>query len=163
MRYLLAAILLAISVSVPLAAQQSPVRVAVFVAEPEHGFGGSLEFRVAPTWAAEVSAWSASHRLTIGNILAGHVIEFRTRTIDITAHHYFVNTTRWQPYAGGGVHHMASSSDEVENRTSAVVDGGVHFMVTPSFSVRIDAKGLLNSSKSYDFGLTSSLGLAWRF
>lgn len=163
MRYLLAAISLLVAFSPSLVAQQSPVRVAAFVTGPDNGFGGSLEFHVSPSWAAELSTWSASHKLTIGNILAGHVIEFDTRTIDITAHRYFVNPTRWQPYVGGGVHHMTTSSDEVDSRTSAVVDGGVHFMVTPSFSVRLDAKGLLNSSKSYDFGLTSSLGVTWRF
>ena len=139
------------------------VRVSAFTTGPDNGFGGSVEVRATPHWAVELAASSAKHKLTIGGIFTGHVIEFRTRDIDLTAHYYFVNTTRWQPFLGGGVHHVTASSDEVEDRTSAIVDGGVHFMITPSFSIRIAGKGLLNDDVSYDSSLKAEVGVGWRF
>ena len=162
MRYLLAAISLLVAVSPSLVAQQSPVRVSVFM---ENAPGASIEFRLAPRWAVELAGTSSdTHQLTIGGIFTGHVIEFETRTFDLTTHYYFVNTSRWQPYAGAGVRRVTVSSDEVDGSTSPEVEGGVHFMITPSFSVRMDAKSRIGTDNtSYDPGLRGSIGVAWRF
>jgi len=139
------------------------VRVSAFVTAPDNGFGGSVEIHVAKRCAVELATSSEKHKLTIGGIFDGHVVEFRTRSIDLTAHYYFTNQTRWQPYLGVGVRRTNTSSDEVDDRTFAEVDGGVHFMITPKFSLRISGKGLLNSGVSYDPAFRSELGVAWRF
>ena len=139
------------------------VRVSAFVTAPNNGLGGSVELHVAKRCAVELATSSEKHKLTIGGLFTGHVVEFRTRNIDLTAHYYFTNPTRWQPYVGVGVRRATTSSDEVEDRTSAEIDGGVHFMITPNFSLRISGKGLLHSDVSYDPGFKSELGLAWRF
>ena len=145
-------------------AQQSPFRVSAFVSSPQNGLGAAIEYRWAPRWALELAASSEKHKLTIGGIFNGHVIEFRTRPINLTVHYYFVNATRWQPYLGGGVRRVTSSSSEISDRTSAEVDGGLHFMVTPSFSVRLDGKGRIGSDNvSYDPDFKTSLGVSWRF
>jgi len=158
MRYVVIALSLLLAVSA-----FGQVRVSAFVTAPDNGVGGAVEFHATPHWAIELGASSEKHELTIGGIFTGHIVEFRTRNLDLTTHYYFVNSSRWQPFLGGGVHRAITSSDEVEDRTEAIVAGGVHFMITPKFSLRVSGKGLLNSSHSYDPGFKSELGLAWRF
>ena len=158
MRYVVIALSLLLAMSA-----FGQVRLSAFYTGPDSGFGGSVELRATPHWAVELGTSSEKQKLTIGGIFNGHIIEFRTRNVDLTTHYYFVNQTRWQPFLGGGVHRATTSSDEVEDRTTAVVDGGVHFMITPHFSLRIAGKGLVNSGHRYDPGLKGELGLAWRF
>lgn len=158
MRYVVIALSLLLAVSA-----FGQVRVSAFVTAPDSGFGGSVEVHVAKRCAVELATSSEKHKLTIGGFFNGHIVEFRTRNIDLTAHYYFENQTRWQPYAGIGVRRATTSSDEVEDRTSAEIDGGVHFMITPKFSLRISGRGLINGGHSYDPGVKSELGLAWRF
>ena len=139
------------------------VRVSAFTTGPNNGLGGAVELRATPHWAVELGASSEKHKVTIGGIFTGHVVEFRARNIDLTAHYYFVNQSRWQPFIGAGVRRATTSSDELEDRTSAEVAGGLHFMITPKFSLRISGKGLLNSGVSYDPDFKTEVGLAWRF
>jgi outer membrane protein W len=140
------------------------VRVSGFRTGPDNGWGGAVEVHATPHWAVELAAArSGNQQLTIGGIFTGHIVEFRTSSIDLTAHYSFVNATRWQPFIGAGAHRATTSSDEVEDRTSAEIDGGVHFMITPNFSLRISGRGILNDDHSYDPGFKSEVGLAWKF
>ena len=140
------------------------VRVSAFRTGPDNGWGGAVEIHATPHWAVELAAAkSGNQQLTIGGLFTGHVVEFRTTTLDLTAHYYFANSTRWQPFIGAGAHRATTSSDEVEDRTSAEIDGGVHFMITPRFSLFATVRGILNDDHSYDSSPRLDLGVAWRF
>ncbi len=49
-------------------------------------------------------------------------------------------------------------------RVHGEIDGGVHFMITPTLSLRMDAKQLLlNQRGEYEFDLRPSIGFGWKF
>jgi len=161
-------------------AQDSPFRLSVFATNIGYtesdsagsnfhgGIGAALEYRWNQRWALELSVASEEHTMTIGRIEpTGFTFErhdVRSYPIDLLAHYRFVNSTRWQPFVGAGVRHIHSSDALFDDRTSLEVDGGVHLMLTPALSIRIDAKqSLLDDDGTFDGGLTTSIGLGWKF
>ena len=128
------------------------------------GFGAALEYRFHPRWAAELAVASETH--TISNFFSFTERDVRTRPVDLTLHYYFVNQTRWEPFLGAGVRHVTSSDDAIDDQTTAEVDGGFHLMITPSFSVRVDARvPLENDDTTLSFGpaVKLSAGVGWKF
>lgn len=143
------------------------VRVSAFASDvfqtDAKGFGAALEFQLRPRWAIEVAAAQETHAITTG-LFPLTERDVRTHPIDVTLHYYFVNQTRWQPFLGAGVRYLSSGDDAIDDRTSAEIDGGFHFMITPSFSVRADARVLArNFDESYDPFFKVSAGVGWKF
>ncbi|HJQ39310.1 MAG TPA: OmpW family outer membrane protein [Thermoanaerobaculia bacterium] len=143
------------------------VRVSAYASDvfetDAKGFGAALEYRFQPRWAAEVAVASETH--TISNFLSFTERDVRTRPIDLMVHYYFVNQTRWEPFLGAGVRHVTSSDDAIDDQTSAEIDGGFHFMVTPSFSIRVDGRVPFEDNDTISFGpaLKLSAGVGWKF
>jgi outer membrane protein W len=159
---------IALFAALPLFAQESPVRVSVYASDlietDAKGFGAALEYQLHPRWAVELAVASETH--TILNFFSPTERHVRTRPIDLTLHYYFTNQTRWQPFLGAGVRRVTSSDDAIDAQTSAEIDGGFHFMVTPSFSIRVDGRvPLENDDTTLSFGpaLKLSAGVGWKF
>jgi outer membrane protein W len=158
---------IALFAALPLFAQESPVRVSVFVSDlietDAKGIGAAIEYQLHPRWAVELAVASETH--TISNFFSSAERDVDTTPIDLTVHYYFVNQTRWQPFIGAGVRHVSSSDDTVEDLTTPEVGGGFHFMVTDSLSIRVDARIPFDDGDTISFGpaLKLSAGVGWKF
>jgi outer membrane protein W len=144
------------------------VRVSAFASDvfetDANGFGAAIEYRLHPRWAVELAAASETRTVSLG-LLSGRTKDVRTHPIDLTLHYYFVNQTRWQPFLGAGVRHLTSDDSELAGGTSAEIDGGFHFMITPSFSIRADGRVLFDNGDTISFGPAVKLsgGVGWKF
>jgi len=150
------------------ASAQQSTRVSVYASDVFEtdlsGFGAALEYNWSERLGAELAVASETHTISIG-FLSGREKDVRTMPVDLMLHYRFTNQTRWEPYFGAGVHRLISSDEEVEERTSPAIDGGVHFMATPVFSIRLDARAVVNNEpfESYDPLLRIDLGVGWKF
>lgn len=154
--------------AVPLFAQQdsSKLQLSVFASNPGYvsggstgsrytgGFGAALEYRWNQQWALELQAASQEHFRAE-----------RSYPVDLLVHYRFQNDSRWKPFLGAGFRYEDEPFRPYrDDRTGLEIDGGVHFMITPTLSLRVDAKQFLfNRSGEYDFDLRPSIGFAWRF
>jgi hypothetical protein len=179
--------LLVIAVSlfaVPLFAQQSKLQVSVFATDVsfsysegsgsnlDGGIGAALEYRWNRHWALELQVTREDRDRTLMRIdpLDPSEPPF-TRLhgtaypIDLLAHYRFDNASRWQPFVGAGIRYERSPFREFDqNRTVFEIDGGVHFMMTPALSLRLDAKQLLTDDNGhFDSSIRPSIGLGWKF
>ena len=157
---------IALFAALPLFAQESPVRVSAYVTDiietDAKGFGAALEYQLHPRWAVELAVASETH--TIGSFFSSAERDVDTTPIDLTVHYYFTNQTRWQPFIGAGVRHLTSSDDAVSDGTSGEFVGGVHVMLTPSFSIRVDGRVLENDDEiSFGPSMKLSAGVGWKF
>ncbi|HEX8169193.1 MAG TPA: porin family protein [Thermoanaerobaculia bacterium] len=153
-----------------------PLRVSLFASDLGYtesstaggdwtgGFGLALEYRFRPTWAAEVSAAYEDH--TTGGIVTSHGFfrrEEHTLPIDVLAQYHFATDSRFKPYLGAGARYVRGTALG-NDRTSAELAAGFHLFLTPSLSLRVDAKQLLrNDSPAYDARTKTSIGFGWRF
>ena len=176
-----ALLILCLFAAVPLFAQESPFRVSVLANDIAYtrsdsagsdwsgGLGAALEYRWNKQWAMELSVLLEEH--TLGAVRvdpAGTTIlreEVHSYPIDLMAQYHFQNDTRWKPYIGAGLRYVNgvdTTFGQFGNTLSAQFGGGVHFMITPSFSLRLDAKAAWPQDElSYTF--RPSIGFGWRF
>jgi len=114
--------------------------------------------------------------------------EFEIFPVDADVSYHFVSSSRWKPYAGVGLRYVGMSEDfggalgpnVVWSRAVAPeVVGGLTFQVRPELGIRLDAREVIRSAKSYitkpqpglppfdDPGFVptfqASLGLSFRF
>jgi outer membrane protein W len=99
--------------------------------------------------------------------------KLRTRPIDLSARHHFLNETRWKPYVGLGLRYLPAPHLTAEQRAavghpysdhvSPEVVGGVELIVVPSFGITVDGKQLLSNREPYDSFFKLSAALNWRF
>ena len=83
--------------------------------------------------------------------------------------YHFRNRSRWLPYAGAGL--LANKADlpeggEAEDRLAILLTAGVKYLLTPSFSLRLDGKVLgitLSGEEEHGEDTRFSAGLGWRF
>lgn len=169
--------------AVPSFAQQSsnPLQLSVFATNLGYtqstatgsnwsgGLGAALEYRWNRHWALELQIASEQHtsrfvRIDQNGGFTADVRDVTTYPIDLLAHYRFDNASRWQPFVGAGVRHVLSSSNQLGDQTLLEIDGGVHFMITPSLSLRLDAKHtLVDDNGHFDAGLKPSIGFGWKF
>lgn len=153
--------------ALPLFAQDSSkLQLSVFASDPGYvssssagsrytgGFGAALEYRWNQQWALELQA--ASHQ---------HYRAERSYPVDLLVHYRFQNDSRWKPFLGAGLRYEDEPfRPSFEDRSGFEIDGGVHFMLTPTVSLRMDAKQLLlNRSGEFEFDLRPSIGFGWKF
>ncbi|HKO02958.1 MAG TPA: outer membrane beta-barrel protein, partial [Thermoanaerobaculia bacterium] len=104
-----------------------------------------------------------------------------TYPLDFLARYHFVTESRWTPYFGIGARYVNGpgtntkvtegfdgvfrvESTRYQDRTSAEVNGGVIFRITPHVGLQIDGKRLLRSDGvNYDPINKVSVGVSWRF
>ncbi len=135
------------------------------------GYGLSLRHFATPHVSAELSVARHYHFVTVfyppENGVAVPPERFRSRDLPIDAlvSYHFAPQSRWQPFAGIGLHYLATSgAPEVESQTRLEVAGGLAFSVTQRFFVRADVKHLLgNSALFYDPATRAGVGFGWRF
>jgi hypothetical protein len=169
--------------AVPLFSQQSKVQVSVFATDVnftysegagsnlDGGIGAALEYRWNRHWALELQVTREDRDRTLMRIDPDPVVPPFQRLqgtaypIDLLMHYRFENDSRWKPFVGAGVRYERTAFREFdENRTLAVIDGGVHFMITPTLSLRLDAKQLLGDDQGHlDARFKPSIGLGWKF
>ncbi|HJQ41335.1 MAG TPA: outer membrane beta-barrel protein [Thermoanaerobaculia bacterium] len=148
------------------AQDQSKMQLSVFASNPGYvqssrvgshytgGIGAALEYRWNRQWALELQAATQEH---------GHY-EGRTYPVDLLLHYRFENDSRWKPFLGAGFRYENSSFSEFDERSGIEIDGGVHFMLTPSLSLRMDAKQLvLDRNGHFGIDLRPSIGFGWKF
>jgi outer membrane protein W len=152
--------------AVPLFAQdQSKMQFSVFASNLGYaegtssgrhvtgGLGAALEYRWNRQWALELQVATQEH-----------IYEGRTYPIDLLMHYRFENDSRWKPFLGAGFRYENSSFSEFDERSGFDVDGGVHFMITPALSLRMDTKQLLlDRNGHFGLDLRPSIGLGWKF
>jgi len=178
--------LLAICVlsALPLFAQQPPqpskLQLSVFATNLSytesratgsrvHGdLGAALEYRWSRQWALELQVTSVQYTgALVIDQNGGFVIdriERRAYPLDLLAHYRFDNASRWQPFIGAGVHYLRSPYAGAADTAGVEVDGGVHLMITPSLSLRMDAKQqLLRNDGNLESGVKGSIGFGWKF
>ena len=168
--------------AVPSFAQQSKLQLSVFATDPGYissrstgnyftgGIGAALEYRWNQQWALELQVSGERQMRSIAHFDQNGLVTVErsrdtTYPIDLLAHYRFETSSRWKPFVGAGIRYEHTRISQFDN-TSAVfeVDGGVHFMITPSLSLRLDAKSLLFDTQGhFDANLKPSVGLGWRF
>jgi len=169
--------------AIPLFAQQSEIQVSVFATDPGYaqsqstgsnftgGIGAALEYRWNQRWALELQVSREERDRTLVRIDPDPVVPPVQRLqgtaypIDLLLHYRFENASRWKPFLGAGVRYERSAFRQFdENRTLFEVDGGVHFMITPALSLRLDAKQLLaDDNGHFDSSIRPSIGFGWKF
>lgn len=170
--------------AVPSFAQQSKFQLSVFATDPGYsytesggsrvtgGLGAALEYRWDQRWALELQVTREDRSRTLVRIdpLDPTVPEFQQLhgtawPVDVLAHYRFGSSSRWQPFVGAGLRYERSPFRQFAvNQVTAEIDGGVHLMITPQLSLRLDAKQLLaNEEGNFGFNLRPSVGLGWRF
>ena len=178
-----ALLILSVLFAVPLFAQQSTEKFRFSVFATDIGFthsesvgtdwsgglGAALEYRWNQQWSLELQIASEEHTITTAVLEQNGIYfidrrEARFYPIDLLAHYEFANSSRWKPFLGAGVRYVRSPDSNYVDRTTFEIDGGVHYMITPALSLRMDAKQLISSDgRAFDHGLKPSIGLGFRF
>ncbi len=85
---------------------------------------------------------------------------FTSYPVDAVAQYHFLNSTRWTPYLGLGVHYAnGPHSFDIDPQ----IAGGVLFRITPTFALRFDARQLLgNNSQDWNPAFKPFVGVSWR-
>ena len=167
--------------SLPLAAQQSDLRVSAFVTGIDSakrvdtdGAGISLEYRALERWSVELAVAEEQHQFLLPvpdpNLLASWIAQYERKSshpVDLVARYHFVNSTHWEPFLGAGMRYVAgpttTMSGKLDNRTSAEVTGGVYYNLSSRLALRVEAKRLLREEVSYDRAFKPSFGVSFRF
>lgn len=118
--------------------------------------------------AAEQSYESASMTVpsaggSITKIIQAHV---DTYPVDALVQYHFLNQSKWQPYAGGGLRYVSKPSSELlptESRTSFELNGGVVWQFAPRWGLKFDFKQLLREDSFYDHSMKGSVGFSWSY
>ena len=187
MRKITIVVVVAVLLALPAAAQQNPgpLRLSVFASNLGYtesdragsdlsgGIGVGLEYRLAPRWSAALSIAAEEHTRFFDPLPpdvfgASWIdrIEVRTYPVDLVAQYHIFTRTRWQPYVGAGARwvHGPGAPEPFSDRLSAQITAGVDLNFASNWSVRFDAKRLLQASSTFYDPLTKvSVGVGKRF
>jgi outer membrane protein W len=126
------------------------------------GLGVSLNYFWTPRFSTELSIANEGHSVWNGEFRA-HV---RTTPIDATAQYHFFNSSRWQPFLGGGLHYVNAPAGIGSVRESFVAVGGVRYQLTRSFGIDVAGRGLFANNqvnRAWDPAFKATAGVSWRF
>jgi outer membrane protein W len=177
---------LAVCLTLPLAAQQSPdkpLRVSLLATDVTYtesdssgsnldtGFSIGLQYQFNPRWSAEASYGREEHTagVAIYNGPTFVAIDRRTVTsqpVEFTGQFNFANDSRWKPYIGAGARYISKPDDGTrfsETQVAPLVTAGVHFQITPAFSLRAEGKAKIGDDRYYDSQFKTAIGVGWRF
>lgn len=183
-RHVPLALLSVLAFAVPLFAQKLPERglqLFGFISDPtvvssqrfgtsfDAGFGFGVTKFITPQYAAELSV--ASHDFhEYATSSTGMSLRYTTHVypISLDGQYHFLTESRWKPYAGLGLRYVAAPHHGLvaySDRLGAELNGGVSYMMTPRFSVRIDGKQEfpIGAERRFDPRTRVSLGLGWHF
>jgi outer membrane protein W len=173
-------------ITLPLAAQQSPdkpLRVSLLATDITYtesdstgsnldtGFSIGLQYQFTPRWSAEASYGREEHTASWATYHGPTFVEVERRTVtsqpfEFTGQFNFANDSRWKPYIGAGARYISKPDDGTprsETQLAPLVTAGVHFQITPTFSLRAEGKGKIGDDRYYDSQIKTAIGIGWRF
>ena len=178
--------LVAVVLALPLAAQQytdGQFRLSLLATDLSYtesdatgsnvdaGFAVGLAYQFSPRWAAEASYGREEHSTGYAVYNGPTFVTVGRRTVtaepfEVSGLFNFTNDTRWKPYVGFGARYIAKPDDDSgrsETTVAPIVSGGVHFQITPTFSLRAEGKAKIGNDRYYDPTFKSAIGVGWRF
>jgi len=126
------------------------------------GLGVSLNYFWTPRFSTEVSVADEAHPYWNGEFRS----RVRTMPIDATAQYHFFNSSRWQPFVGGGLHYINPGAGTGGVRESFIAIGGVRYQLTSSFGLDLAGRGRFANNqvdRPWDPAFKVTAGVSWRF